>query len=193
MPVLKNSRHEKFALALFKGMSQKDAALEAGYKPSRAEVTASELVRNSKVWGRVKELHGEAVSEGIMTVRERKEKLSEIGRGSLPDFMTEEGIKVNKDSPNVGAVSEVTTVTKVFHKGGHPVVITKLKTHPPVPAIDLLNKMEGEYPASKLELMGKGGGPIEVEHDAKNLSDDELVEIIKRRRSRGAIKEAPSS
>lgn len=34
MATLKSNRHEQFALSLFKGTSQKDAAIEAGYKPS---------------------------------------------------------------------------------------------------------------------------------------------------------------
>jgi len=47
VPILKNNRHEKFALALFKGMSQKDAAIEAGYKESRAYETSYRLVRKA--------------------------------------------------------------------------------------------------------------------------------------------------
>ncbi len=43
MGVLMNIRHEKFARAIFKGMNQTQAAIEAGYKPSRARKTGSEL------------------------------------------------------------------------------------------------------------------------------------------------------
>lgn len=146
MAILKNHRHEKFALALFKGMSQKDAAIEAGYKESRAYETSSRLVRDGKILARILELAKKAESDAIMSVRERKEKLTEIGRGNIPDFITEEGIKVNKDSPNVGAVSEITSLTRVFRKNGKPVVITRLKLHPPITAIAELNKMGGDYP-----------------------------------------------
>ncbi len=145
MAVLQNKRHEKFALNVLKGMSLHDAALDASYSAKTVDQTASRLFRNVKIVQRILELGKMAESDGIMSVRERKEKLSEIGRGSLPDFMTPEGIKVTKDSPNVGAVSELTTVTRVFRKSGDPVVITKVKTHPPVPAIDLLNKMDRIY------------------------------------------------
>ena len=41
---LRNNRHEKFALAVFGGVSQKDAAILAGYKEPRAYETASSLL-----------------------------------------------------------------------------------------------------------------------------------------------------
>lgn len=162
MPILKNSRHEKFALALFKGMSRQAALVEAGYKESKIRSTASRLATNSNILDRILELHQEAESDGIMTVRQRKERLSEIARANIPDFITEDGIKVAKDSPNVGAVSEITSVTKLFHKGSQPVVITKLKLHPSVPPIAELNKMGGDYAPVRMEHTGEKGQPIIV-------------------------------
>jgi len=88
MPTLKNKRHEKFALALFKGMSQKDAAIEAGYKPSRARQTAHELVTKSDISIRIKELAGKTEAETVMTVKERKERLSELGREEIKKPVT---------------------------------------------------------------------------------------------------------
>lgn len=86
MAALKNYRHEKFALALFKGMSQKDAAIGAGYKPSRARQTASRLATNGNIVARILELHQKAESDAIMSVRERKERLSEIARKGNPNL-----------------------------------------------------------------------------------------------------------
>ena len=165
MPTLKNSRHEKFALALLKGMTQKDAAIEAGYNPSRAKETGYRLVTYGHVWDRYLELQQEAKSDAIMPVKERKERLSELSRANITDFITDDGIKVSKESPNVGAVSEITTVTKVLRKGGEPVVITKLKLHNPIPAIAEHNKMDGEYPPSNVLKLEPGDtlGPILVE------------------------------
>jgi len=169
MPTLHNNRHEKFALALFKGKSQKDAAIEAGYKPSRARQTASRLVTYGNIWDRYIELQQEAKSAAIMPIIERKERLSELSRANIPDFITDGSIKVSKESPNVGAVSEITSVTKVFRKGGEPVVITKLKLHDPVRSIAELNKMEGEYPPSNVLKLEPGDtlGPMLVELLAK--------------------------
>ncbi len=43
-----------------------------------------------------------------------------------------------------------------------------------------------------IQLAGEGGGPIEVEHSVKDLTDEELLEIILRERDRGISKETPS-
>lgn len=176
MPPLKNNRHERFALALLKGMTQKAAAIEAGYKPSRAEFTGSDLVRNRKVWERYLELQQEATSAAVMPVRERKERLSELSRANIPDFIGGDGIKVSKDSPNVGAVSEITSVTRVFRKSGEPVVITKLKLHNPIQAIAELNKMEGEYPPSNV---------LKVEVEPGKNMETFLTDLLSRLRGYG--------
>jgi len=156
MPVLKNKRHEKFALAIFKGMTQREAALKAGYKPSRVDVTASELVRNRKVFDRIQELHGMAASDAIMTMREIMERLTEIGRARLTDYVTcgpdRDLINVGPESPNTGALQEITSRTEYDKDGAGVAVITKLKLHAPMTAMDLLNKMRGSYPPSKLEV-----------------------------------------
>lgn len=164
MPILKNKRHENFALAIFKGMSQKAAAIEAGYKESRAYETASDLVRNSKVFDRIQELHQKAASDAIMTVRERKERLSEIARARLTDYTTcgpdRDLILIGPESPNTAALQEVTTRTEYDKDGAGVAVVTKIKLHNPMMAIDLLNKMGGDYPPSKTEWTGKDGGPV---------------------------------
>lgn len=140
MPPLKNNRHEKFALALFKGMSQKDAAIEAGYKPSRARRTASELVTKRDILARIGELHEMAASDAVMSVREREERLSTFGR---EDIRSEKGT---------------------------------LLRHGSISAIAELTKMKGEYPPSKVEIAGQGGGPIQIEDArAKLLSVLEAV------------------
>lgn len=187
MKPLKNKRHEKFALNLFQGMSQKDAALEAGYKSSRVDVTASELVRNSKIFNRILELQKKAESDAIMSVRERKERLSEIARARLTDYITcgpdRDLILVGPESPNTAAFQEVTSRTEFDKDGAGVAVITKLKLHEPIKAIAELNKMEGEYPKGEYP---KGEYPIskeialaheiQVEVDAKG----KLVRILSR-------------
>ncbi len=58
MPVLENSRHEKFAQGLAQGMSAAEAYKAAGYeaKGNVAEAAASRLLRDVKVASRVEEL-----------------------------------------------------------------------------------------------------------------------------------------
>lgn len=158
---LENVRHEKFALALFKGMSHKDAAIEAGYKPSRARQTASRLVTNGNILGRILVLHKMAESDAIMSVKERKERLSDIARGDLTDFVVNGEPELTKDTPHKGAAAEFYKRHGV-NKQGDPVITKSIKLHNPITAIGELNKMEGQYPAAKLEVAGKDGRPIPV-------------------------------
>lgn len=175
MKPLKNKRHEKFALNLFEGMTQRDAALEAGYKPSRVDVTASELVRNSKIFNRILELQKKAESDAIMTVRERKERLSEIARARLTDYITcgpdRDLISVGPESPNTAALQEIISRTEFDKDGAGVAVVTKLKLHDPVKAIAEHNKMDGIYPI-KTESLHE----VQVVVDAKG----KLIGILSR-------------
>lgn len=110
-----------------------------------ASACATRLLKNAKVKAFLDELNEEAKTAKVMDVTERKERLSEIARAVIPDFVENGLIKVERESPNVGAVSEVTTVTKIFRKGDSPVNITNLKLHSPLQAISELNKMERIY------------------------------------------------
>lgn len=154
--ILKNSRHEKFALACFKGMNQQDAYIEAGFKPRGARANSTRLIAKDSIWNRIQELHKEAASDAIMTMREIMERLTEIGRARLTDYVTcgpdRDLINVGPESPNTGALQEITSRTEYDKDGAGVAVITKLKLHPPMTAMDLINKMRGDYPPSKVEV-----------------------------------------
>lgn len=111
MAALKNSRHEKFALSLFKGMSQQDAALQAGYKPSRARQTASRLATMLPIVARILELHQKAESDAIMSVRGRKERLTEIADG-------EHKIPITARD-KIQAISELNKMEHIYEPGGN--------------------------------------------------------------------------
>ena len=115
MPPLKNKRHELFCLSLFQGMTQKDAAIKAGFSSRSSDMTASRLMRNDKISARLTELHHKAESPAIMDVRGRKERLSYIAEEN------NEGKFGYQRQPNISAIAE-------------------------------LNKMEGDYAPSKLEV-----------------------------------------
>jgi len=148
-------KQEIYAQNLHKGMYQRDAYRDA-YKPTYALATidanASRLANNAKVLTRLEELRQRAEDEAVATVIERKQRLTEILRADIPDYMTEDGIKVGKESPNVGAVSEVTTKTRVYKKTSEPIVITNLKLHNPIQAIAELNKMEKIYSEAQVNV-----------------------------------------
>lgn len=156
MPVLKNKRHEKFALCLFKGMSREDAMDEAGYKKSRFRSTASRLATNSNILARIVELHKMAASDAVMTVREIEERLSEIGRARLVDFVDEDGKITLKVANNAALQEFVITDWKGGKEERAASRTTKVKLHNPMTAMDMLLKKWGEYPSPNVLQLEAG-------------------------------------
>jgi len=142
---LKHPKQEHFCLEYIKSGNAAAAATLAGYSVRSIRSIASELLKKPNIQKRLNELRQKAERDSIMSATERKQRLSEIGRAKIPDFVGEDGIKVDKNSPNAGAVAEVTTRTRLFRKTGEAVNITSFKLHSPIQAISELNKMEGIY------------------------------------------------
>ena len=161
---LKNFQHERFAMGIVKGLNHTQAAIYAGYKETRAMQTGGELVRYSEIVKRIKQLNELTHTPGIMSVKERKIKLSDIARPCLTDFLTadEEGLHVElgKDMPGRAAIQEVTIRTESNEKGKTEATITKIKLHDPVRAIAEHNRMEGEHAPAEMRHTGVDGGPV---------------------------------
>ncbi len=102
MPPLNNSRQEKFCLEYISGKSGQKAAIDAGYSPRSARVTASRLLTKANITSRIAELQNEAASNKVLTVRQRKERLSEIALNS-----TIEGNPVQ-------AIAELNKMEKIY-------------------------------------------------------------------------------
>lgn len=83
MPVLSNSRHERFAQELAKGMPANQAYVIAGYRPS--EPNASRLTRNDKVLTRISELQGRAAKRAEVTVQTIAEELEEARKLAIAE------------------------------------------------------------------------------------------------------------
>lgn len=99
MPVLSNSKHERFAQELAKGATQTDAYTKAGYKPS--EQHASRLARNGKVRDRVAEL------------QERGAKRCEITIESLTQMLIEDRTFAKSLGQSATCVSAVNSIAKL--------------------------------------------------------------------------------
>ena len=161
---LKNFQHERFAMAIVKGLNHTQAAIYAGYKETRAVYTGRDLAINSHIIDRIKQLNELTHTPGIMSVKERKIKLSDMARPCLSDFLTvdKEGlhIELDKDTPGRAAISEVTIRTESNEKGAKEATITKIKLHDPVRAIAEHNRMEGEHAPAEMRHTGVDGGPV---------------------------------
>ena len=169
MPALKNKRQELFCLYLLEGKTQAQAGILAGYAPKNIRPHTSALVTKGNIQARLAELQQLVEDAKIMSVKERKERLSEIARANLTDYMElgQDGswVNIGKETPHPGAIQEIHSRTEYDKDGAKPTVYTSVKLHSPIQAISELNKMEhiGE-PVQK---------PLEVHIDA-------LDEIIRR-------------
>lgn len=109
MPALSNPKHERFAQALAKGMTQAEAYADAGYKPS--EPNASRLTSNDKVQARLAELQERAavrteitvasITERLLAIATKAEKSEEApmlqaARASLMDAAKLNGLVIEK-------------------------------------------------------------------------------------------------
>lgn len=109
MAALSNPKHERFAQALAKGMTQAEAYADAGYKPS--ESNASTLRSNQKVQARLAELQERAavrteitvasITERLLAIATKAEKsgdapMLQAARASLMDAAKLNGLVVEK-------------------------------------------------------------------------------------------------
>lgn len=161
------------------------AAIAAGYTLKSAPVMASKNLRRVNVIKRITELRQKTEDKTIMQVIERKQRLSEIARGKVTDFMSMDGDEVRcfiePHSEGAGAVQEVSSrTTRLEGNPDNPieVVTTKVKMHDPVRAISELNKMEKIY---------TDGAQINIDNRTLNIivrnqeTADNIARIAERR------------
>ncbi len=139
-------RQENFATNLFRGKTQRQAWIDAGYSSKYSfaliDTHACNLAKTDKIKTRLLELRKKAEDAAINTVVDRKKILTQIERATIGDFVDEHGNLDIKDKAklNNSAVQEINTIrTKA---GG---IRTMIKLRDPVGAISEHNKMEGVY------------------------------------------------
>jgi len=147
MPPLINRQWERFCVEYFGGKTKKESAIEAGYSPKTAQQIASRLLRKVNILERLQELQQATASAKIASVRERKERLTEIIRARMSDFLKvgSDGarISIDPDNANCAALREVRSWAECNDNGTRKVVTIIIKLHDKVKAIAELNKMEG--------------------------------------------------
>jgi len=146
-------KQEQFALYIFQGMTQREAWKQAGYSTNypiaHIDRDASLLANSPKILQRLQELRQKTEDASVMNVLERKQRLTEIARARLTDFMElgQDGswVNIGEETPQGGAIQEIRSRTMYDDKTSFPIVYTSVKLHDPMKAIDLLNKMDNIY------------------------------------------------
>ena len=139
-------KQENFAQNLFQGMSQRQAYIKAGYSSNQLPATldrhAKDLADNDKILTRLEELNNVTLTPLVMSVQERKEKLSKIARAEITDFVDDEG-NVDLTGDNNAALAEITiTEWQVGKDKRAESRSKKIKLINPISAIHELNDME---------------------------------------------------
>jgi len=109
-------KQENFCLNLFKGMSQREAYIMAGYSPRQSPATidrhAYELANTDKVLARWGELNKKAMDATMADVVERKQLLAKIARED------NEGKFGYQRSPNIQAIAELNKMERIYEAEG---------------------------------------------------------------------------
>jgi phage terminase small subunit len=154
MGILPNAKHEAFAQALAKGMTQEAAYAEAGYKPHRSN--ASALSANHNISARVAELMEPAVQETQIEASRILQEFARIGLSDIRSLFTPEGeLRSIHDLDDVtaAAVASVEVVTKAGppDENGNRTVehLHKIKFWDKNAALDKLAKHLAIYAADK--------------------------------------------
>lgn len=142
-------KQETFCVKYFELGNASEAARLAKYSPKTAAIIGAENLLKPIIQTRLQELRQRTEDASVMSVLERKQRLTEISRARLTDFMElgQDGSWVNlgPEVPMTGAIQEIHSRTAYDKDGSNPMVFTSMKLHNPLQAIDLLNKMDKIY------------------------------------------------
>lgn len=153
-----NAKQEMFVQNLVKGMSQREAykkAYNATYDPKAIDSKACNLFNSDKIQARYRELMEEVKDEAIMTAIERRKWLTNVINGK-----------------------ELEKVEITLADGQKELVGSKeADLNTKMKAMDMLNKMDGEY-VSNHKISGDQDNPVHIV-DLSHLSTEEIRELLK--------------
>lgn len=175
-------KQEIFTLNLLKGMTQREAWIQAGYS-SKYPVAfidshACRLANKDKIKERLNELRAEAAQGAVMTLQEILERHSEIARARLGDFIDTDGelVKIDKDSLNSAALQELKTTQFTGGKDGRASSkTTTIELRDPVRSMQEIAKLQGHYPK-----------------EDTNITYNDIKVLIVREQPREALESKPS-
>jgi phage terminase small subunit len=134
------AKQEAFCVNYLTIKNATQAAIKAGYSSRTAYAIGAENLTKPEIRDRIADCERKAESAAIGTVSERKQRLTEIYRANLTDFVDKDGNITLKPS---AALAELVIEEHVVDQEASLSVRTKrLKLRDPVAAIAEQNKME---------------------------------------------------
>jgi phage terminase small subunit len=183
---------QRVATGVLAGMTQRQSYYQAGGKAkddNGADMSACQIIGNPKVKAFMDSMKVQAVSDAIMSREEAMKILTAMSRGNLTDIVKFRTVNIGKDLETGEDVHQTAWVIDENLQAEAPeklIIISelevgkfgpKIKTHSKTAAIAQLAKMQGWESASKHEISGPGGKPIQVQ-DVSDMTDAELAALV---------------
>lgn len=151
-------KQENFALNLFKGMTQRESWIQAGYsdryRVEWIDSHACRLAELGKIKSRLEELRAEVAKSTIMSLQELLETHTEIARGRVGHFLDDKQRIEQGSDLNNAAIQELNTFDITIGKGENAklATVTKIKLHDPVRSMQEIAKLQGHYPKESMAI-----------------------------------------
>ena len=156
-----DARYEKVAHALIRGLSNREAGLEAHYKDGPGlPGNISRLRRTPEMQERLAELAQIAAEDASIEDRWLLEDLNLFRRASIATFWKRNakgGLVLRNGKPQIDFSRCTDEQLRCLAEFSVEKGKVKLKLHDPLTAIDKLARHRGLYKAEKIELTGKDG------------------------------------
>lgn len=180
-------KQEAFCLAYLETGNASEAYRRAysaqNMKPETVNNKAHALLKKGEIGARLDELTAKATSDSVMTRQQAMERLSLIAGVNITDILefdqhdvetadgpVRETIWRMKDSDEVREAAAVAIKSVTMTKYG-----PKIEMHDKLSAIQQLAKMQGWESATKHELSGPDGKPIQHEHKVTKAEIDGFI------------------
>lgn len=145
MSTLPNPRRERFCQLVALGKNPHQARIEAGFTSDHQTA----LMRHPQVIKRINEIKAAAARKTVMDLAEMEERLSQIARSDLAEFITieEDGsMTIDFQGKNTAALAGIDVTDWRGGREGRATSRTrKLKIRDPIAAMDLLAKLQRFY------------------------------------------------
>lgn len=164
MPALTDPKHEKFAQACFKGKTQEEAYVAAGFRRHRGN--ASRLFNDPGVMARLAELQTVVAEKAMLTRLDLLKQLQPLVEADIRQLFKPDGTPIPVHELDKGVAAALQSlevdVTPGSEDGAKPTVIThKIRHYDRRAAIDTYARIAGHM-REAVELSGPNGGPIEI-------------------------------
>ena len=137
------------------------------------DVSASVLLRNSKVVSRIEQIRERSLKRTEITAARVLNELARVAFASMGDFAEWNGQRVSLRDSSELSQDELAAVEEVSETVNQTGSNVKIKLASKLGALNTLCKNLGLTP-DKLEHTGDGGGPIQLEHGLSAAKVDEI-------------------